>query len=103
MQKEKKKYLNSYLLQNTVIKRLTEMCDSYPEQKEKYHKEIKIAKQKRIEIENKISAVDDTLLRELLFQKYVFGKTLEEISLVLNYSKRHIERLHIKAIDKFKM
>ena len=103
MQKEKKKYLNSYLLQNTVIKRLTEMCDSHPEQKEKYHKEIKIAKQKRIEIENKISAVDDTLLRELLFQKYVFGRTLEEISLILNYSKRHIERLHIKAIDKFKM
>ena len=31
------------------------------------------------------------------------GKTLEEISLILNYSKRHIERLHIKALEKFNM
>ncbi len=103
MRQEKKKYLNSYLLQEAVIERLCEMCVCFPERKEKYNSEINKAKQKRLEIENKITAIEDTLLRELLFQKYVFGKTLEEISLILNYSKRHIERLHIKALDEFKM
>ena len=55
------------------------------------------------EIEQKISNVDDELLCEILYQKYILGKTLEDIAVILNYSKRHIERLHIKALEKFKI
>ena len=57
----------------------------------------------RIKIERQISEVDSGILSEVLYQKYIFGKTLEDIGAILNYSTRHIERLHIKALDLFKM
>ncbi len=98
---EKKKYLNSYLLQEAKIKRLREMCRIHPERRAEYEKLIDEASALRDKIEGEIKAVGDDLSVELLYQKYIFGKTLEEISLILNYSKRHIERLHIKALKKF--
>lgn len=101
MRQEKKQYLNQYLLQEAKINRLKEMCRINPENKALYNKEILEAENLRLEIENKIANVEDSLLSELLYQKYVFGKTLEEMSGILNYSKRHIERLHIKALEKF--
>lgn len=103
MQEKKKEYLKLYLLQEARINRLQEMCRINPQNKEIYKSEMAEAKSLRIEIENKICLVSDPLLCELLYQKYIFGKTLEEISLILNYSKRHIERLHIKALEKFNM
>lgn len=103
MQEKKKKYLRLYLLQEARINRLQEMCQINPKNRGIYKSEIAEAKTLRIEIENKIRLVEDPLLCELLHQKYIFGKTLEEISLILNYSKRHIERLHIKALEKFNM
>ena len=74
-----------------------------PENKDYYNQKILKAKALRKDIELKISKVGDETLCELLFQKYVFGKTLEEISYIINYSKRHTERLHIKALEKFNM
>ena len=52
-------------------------------------------------LEAKIEALPDDNLREVLYNKYILGQTLEEISFTLNYSKRHIERLHVKALEKF--
>lgn len=103
MHEEKKKYLRSYLMQEAKISRLREMCRINPENEALYKQKIIEAQNLRIEIEKSISDVDDTLLCELLHQKYIFGRTLDEIGLILNYSKRHIERLHIKALEKFKM
>ena len=74
-----------------------------PDDKEMYKELVNDAVKTRSDIERKIKAVDDELLSELLFQKYVFGQTLEQISYILNYSKRHTERLHRKALEKFKM
>ena len=103
MNKEKKEYLSLYLLQNEKIRRLRETALQNPEGKEKYISQIKAAQTLRREIEDKIEAVDGGVLSELLYLKYVCGKTLMQISYELNYSVRHIERLHIKALQKFKM
>lgn len=103
MLEEKKKYLKLYVLQETVINRYINLSRLHPENINQYKTKIKEAENLRFKIEESISAVDDPLLCELLNLKYVFGKTLEEISLSLNYSKRHIERLHIKALNKFEI
>lgn len=103
MRQEKKNYLNAYLLQEAKIKRLKEMKKISPDKSQEYSKKIKECKSLRDEIEYKIKAVDGGVLSEILFQKYIFGKTLEEISYILNYSKRQIERLHITALEKFNL
>ena len=103
MNKEKKEYLSLYLLQSEKIRRLRETALQNPEEKEKYILQIKTAQSLRREIEEKIEAVDGGVLSELLYLKYVCGKTLMQISYELNYSVRQIERLHIKALQKFKM
>ena len=103
MSKEKKEYLSLYLLQNEKIRRLRETALQNPEEKEKYILQIKTAQSLRREIEEKIEAVDGGVLSELLYLKYVCGKTLMQISYELNYSVRQIERLHIKALGKFEM
>ena len=103
MSKEKKEYLSLYLLQSEKIRRLRETALQNPEEKEKYILQIKTAQSLRREIEEKIEAVDGGVLSELLYLKYVCGKTLMQISYELNYSVRQIERLHIKALEKFEM
>lgn len=103
MAKNKKLYLKSYLLQQSKISRLREMISINPDMKEEYEKQIVRSKNLRKNIEYKISKVDDGLLSEILFQKYICGKTVEEISLIINYSKRQTERFHIAALEKFEM
>lgn len=103
MRQKKKEYLSSYLLQETKINRLKKMADLNPELAPQYSKALNEALLLRIKIERQISEVDSGILSEVLYQKYIFGKTLEDISVILNYSTRHIERLHIKALDLFKM
>ncbi len=103
MNKQKKEYLSLYLLQNEKIRRLSETALQNPEDKEKYILQIESAQTLRREIEDKIESVDGGVLSELLYLKYVCGKTLMEISYELNYSVRQIERLHIKALQKFEM
>ncbi|MGI6279557.1 MAG: hypothetical protein ACOYJS_03235 [Acutalibacteraceae bacterium] len=103
MREKKKEYLKQYLLQEAKISRLQTMAELNPEKKGEYDRLIQGAINLRREIEEKIAAVDGGILSELLFQKYVFGRTLDDISCILNYSPRHIERLHIKALEKFNM
>ena len=103
MNEEKKKYLSLYLLQNAKIHRLNEMIEKFPEDRAKFLKEIKAANLIRAEIEEKIERVDGGLLSELLFQKYICGQSLLKVSYVINYSPRQTERLHKKALEKFKI
>ena len=49
----------------------------------------------------KIEKTDGGLLSEILYLKYVLGKTVPEISFTINYSERQTERLHRLALDKF--
>lgn len=103
MREEKIRFLKQYLLQQAVITRLNALLSLHPERKEFYKEKIRNAEALREKIERQIETVPDITLKEILYQKYIFGKTLEEISFILNYSKRHIERLHIKALEKFNM
>ena len=44
---------------------------------------------------------DGGVLSEILYLKYVLGKTLSEIGFIINYSQRQTERLHRMALEKF--
>ena len=101
MHEEKVRFLKQYLLQQAIITRLNALAALRPEKQDFFNKKIKNAQALRERIENSIESLPDDILKELLYQKYIFGHTLEEIALILNYSKRHIERLHIKALEKF--
>lgn len=103
MNEEKKQYLSLYLLQHAKIHRLNEMIYENPARRKEYLSLIEEANNIRSQIEEKIKQVDGGVLTELLYLKYVCGKTLLQISYILNYSLRHTERLHIKALKKFKM
>ena len=103
MYEEKKKYLKQYIFQETVINSIKEIAIRNPERSIECEERIDRCNKLRYEIEQKINNVDNPLLSELLYQKYIFGKSLEEISYILNYSKRHTERLHIKALEEFNM
>ncbi|MBQ0084054.1 MAG: hypothetical protein KBS52_04740 [Clostridiales bacterium] len=98
---EKKEYLELYLVQSPKIERLSEQMRSNPMASRRYIKQIRNARKLKKEIEQNIDRVDGGLLSEVLGQKYLCGKSLEEIALTLNYSKRHIERLHASAIERF--
>lgn len=100
---EKKRYLSLYRIQQAKIRRISEMMSANPEKCELYKIQIKKARLLRDNIESDIQAVDGGILSELLAQKYLCGKSLEEISYCLNYSRRQIERLHIKALQRFKL
>ncbi len=95
--------MNKYLMQERIILDAKELAAKNPQRKNEYERRISDAYRLREEIEQKIDGMEDAVLSELLCQKYVLGRTLEEIGYILNYSKRHTERLHIKALEKFKL
>lgn len=100
---EKKEYLSLYKIHNAKIRRLTELIGDYPEEAEKYRISLHKTKLARDKIEKEIELIENPVLAELLAQKYQCGKTLEEIACCMNYSTRQIERLHIKALNLFKL
>lgn len=51
------------------------------------------------EIEAAINNVDDSILRKLLYERYINGKNWESISVMLHYSYQHVTHfLHPKAL-----
>lgn len=57
---------------------------------------------KRCEIIKTIESVPQTNYYEVLFKKYVEGKSLEQICCEMNYSMQHIKRIHGFALNKIK-
>ena len=100
---EKKQYLSKYRLLWARIRRLNEMLSSAGERSAPTLSRLEESRLLRDKIENEIDEVDGALLSEILSQKYLCGKSIEEISFALNYSKRQIERLHITALEKFRV
>lgn len=94
-----REYLSSYKILGTKIARLKEMLELNPENREKYSAEIENCKKKREKMETEIDTLDKGILSEILALRYICGKTLEEISLMIGYCKRQTERLHLKAIE----
>ena len=55
------------------------------------------------EVEQTINAVDNSILRKLLYERYINGKTWEMIAVMLHYSHQHVVHvLHPKALDAVK-
>lgn len=52
----------------------------------------------RTEIERAIGTVQDDTQRRLLRMRYIKGMTLQQIAVEMNYSWRHIFRIHGKAL-----
>lgn len=100
---EKREFLRQYRVLTTKIKRIGEMLETATDRKEKYIKDINTARGIRDRIEDMIERVDGGILSEVLFQKYICGKSIEATALTLNYSKRQIERLHLRALQKLDM
>lgn len=102
MQK-KKQYLKKYIIQEKRIKRLEEMIILNPKKQAVYTDEIAACEALKREIEEKISKVDNDLLREVLFLKYTCGKSLTQVAEMISYSRRHTERLHVSALKSFEL
>lgn len=98
----KKQYLQQYLMQQKKINRLYAMLENTDQNPSQILSKIKRCEELRFEIERQINKVSDPLLKEVLFLKYTCGKSLLEISYIINYSLRHTERLHKTALSKFK-
>lgn len=98
--KEKKEYLDLYLIQQAKILRLKRLMELNPESNSRYELKIKNAEQLREKIEEDIERVDGGILSEVLSQHYLCGRSLEQTAYALNYSKRHIERLHKTAMER---
>lgn len=98
---EKKAYLSSYRVLQLKIERIRLLMSSNPTRIDKYKGTLHRAERMRNKIEDEIDAVDDAILSEILYGKYVSRRSLEYIAGRLSYSKRQIERLHIKALEKF--
>ena len=99
----KREELLKYRLYDTKIHRLSEMGIMFPDEKKDYEAKAKRCRRIMKKIEDSIAEIDDGILSEILFQKYVLGRSLEAISYAVNYSKRQIERLHLTALEKLKI
>lgn len=97
---EKIETLKKYRLQTARIRRFNFMMIDDPEDKERYAESINNARQFRLDVEQAIDSVDDALLSEILSQRYICGKSFEDVGYELNYSRRQTERLHRKAIKR---
>ena len=103
MNTEIKAFLGGYRLQQAKINRLYEMMEQNPANANAYLSEIEKCKHRRAQIEKTIDSIGQELHKEVLCQKYICGKSLEEIAFSLNYSKRHIERIHLAALNLLKL
>ena len=98
---EKKDYLTLYRLQQPKIDSVKSLMRSDISHYDTYINILKNAEILRRKIEGEIGSVEDNVSREILFSKYVLGMSLESIAESLSYSKRQVERLHLKALEKF--
>lgn len=53
-------------------------------------------------ISKEIEQVQDTTAKDILYQRYVSFLSFEQIAVNLGYSRRHIDRLHGRALYLFK-
>lgn len=103
LDRKKREYLKGYRIQQMRIVRLNELMQDYPHMAVKYSTQLQQCVAYCQKMEDEIDAIGDEFLSELLLQKYMCGKSLEEIGLGFGYSKRHMERLHVRALERFKI
>lgn len=70
------------------------------ELRDKYLDECRTLAEKRADIIHTIHKIDDIRFQQVLYYRYVQGKTFEDISDLMGYSLVHIHRLHGWALQK---
>ncbi len=70
---------------------------------ERLTKEIDELTDKRQEIEQAVNAVPDEVQREILTRRYLLYQKWEVIAEEMNYSERHIRRLHGYALKNMSL
>ena len=95
---KKKEYLSLYPLQQARIRRYDILTLRNRDKKKKYKAKAQEARLIRDCIEKDIESIEDKRESEVLAQKYLCGLSLEETAEILNYSKRQVERIHLKAL-----
>ena len=96
---EKRKYLELYALQQARINRYSMLSAKNADKMEKYKLKMSTAMSIRDIIEDDIDKMEDKKESEVLAQKYLYGKSLEETAHMLNYSRRQVERLHLSGLE----
>lgn len=96
---DKRVYLEQYPLALAKISRCYLLSAKNADKSEKYKREMSEAILLRDFIEDDIGKIADQVESEVLAQKYLCGKTLEETAVLLNYSKRQVERIHVSALE----
>ncbi len=87
------------MMQQAKARRVKRLLKMNPECRKRYIGELEKIQKQKASMEIAVDSVDGGLLSEVLAQIYLCGRTLEETAAELNYSKRQIERLHIKALS----
>ena len=95
---EMKSYLGGYVKLKTRAEKLVRDIEIYPSDKKFLQPLLESVTETVEDIAARISAVENTENRELLFRKYINGETLEEIGDKLCYSARHVQRLINSAV-----
>ena len=54
-------------------------------------------------ISSAINNLDDAYCETLMFKRYILRRSWEQIAKEMKYSKRQLERLHKRAIEKIKL
>lgn len=73
------------------------------ELEERLDKEIDRLTEKRQEIEQAVNAIPDEVQREVLTRRYLLYQKWEVIAKEMNYSERHIRRLHGHALKNMSL
>lgn len=60
--------------------------------------ELEVLEATEREVVNTISAVHDATLSTLLYERYINGKTWEQIAVAMNYTYRRVTQLHGAAL-----
>lgn len=73
--------------------------DKIIEAKNRVSDELEMLEATEREVVKTIDSVEDKTLRTLLYERYINGKTWEQIAVLMNYTYRRVTQLHGKALN----
>lgn len=101
----KKAYLNMFIIlhvnRKTLIKLIEQSPDGvdtqpYIEQKDQYERLM-------LTIYNDVMSISNAVIREILFQTFILGRTTYQTAYEINYSQRQTERLRSQGLKWLKI
>jgi hypothetical protein len=69
------------------------------EAEDRVEEEIELLQATQREVCSVISEIDDAICRTMIYERYISGKTFEQISVDLGYCWRHTLRVHGRALQ----